>query len=572
MKFERLISRILCLLLIVALLMHVTACAKPPVDSSVLSSSSSQATLSSSSTPSSESTVPSSDPSEPSAPTEPKDPNALEYTLTQADIDEFYRLLDECERMAIAGEDLDAIDAISDQLDDQLEYLYAQNSIAMILYYYDMSITEMEEQHLNCVEICTDAGDAYNQSVRRIYLSDTPAKDMLFEGWTDEDIDMLLKYDERVAQLQQRNSEIEVEYRQASSDDVMIPLYIEFVQNNNEIAKIFGFKNYYEYAYEYVYERDYGSKQVKLMRSYAKELLTGPFETVSTGFNQTFGSLGTSAHNRVVKFLTYEYNYVYPRYVDNYLDVVPENLKLETKNMLKQDSLFSKNADALAGAFTTAIGDRSYCFFGPDYASSTTVIHEAGHYYASRYADLDSIPLDLAEVHSQGNEWLFMVYVGQQMKAAEYEAALNYMLMNSLATILLCLMVDEFEQKVYSSDISDYTAADFDALMDSIVVQYFDLSYVKANLTDVNSYWRAVVVEQPVYYISYAVSAIAAMDLYTVAKTDFDAAAEIYRKLCEEPLEDAGFQESISAVGLSGPFDKDFYSELADLVQQSSEK
>jgi hypothetical protein len=74
-------------------------------------------------------------------------------------------------------------------------------------------------------------------------------------------------------------------------------------------------------------------------------------------------------------------------------------------------------------------------------------------------------------------------------------------------------------------------------------------------------------VEQPIYYISYAVSVICAMDLYSIARNDYDAAAEIYRKLCEEPLEEGGFLANISAAGLASPFDKDFYLRIGDIIK-----
>jgi hypothetical protein len=83
----------------------------------------------------------------------PEDANQLVFTLTQEDVDEFYRLLDECEKLAIAGEDMEAIEASSDALDEMYEYLYAQNSIAMILYYYDMNAEGMKEQHLDNMDI-----------------------------------------------------------------------------------------------------------------------------------------------------------------------------------------------------------------------------------------------------------------------------------------------------------------------------------------------------------------------------------------------------------------------------------
>ena len=564
MKRQSFGGRLLCLLLTLALLLSIVGCVNPQQPTT-------QATVPTTQVPT---TAPVTVPTEPTVPptTVPVEPPAeakeLEYTLTQEDIVEFYRLLDETEKMAIAGEDLDAIDAISDQLDEQFELLDAQNSIAMILYYADMNNEELTQQHLDCVDIRTAAADAYTQAVRRIYLSETPARDMLFEDWTEKDIEMLLMYDERIAELQKRNAEIEVDYRAASKDDVKIALYIELVQNNNEMAKIYGYDNYYTYAYEVVYERDYGAEEVKELRELAKAYLPMTFNSANAKFSKAFGKLDAAGQNRIVAFLYNDYNRVNTDYVGEFMKVMPESQREKTEQMLTVDSLFASGAGAMKGAFTTMIGDRSYCYYGPDYANSSTIIHEGGHYYASCYTDLGSIPLDLAEVHSQANEWLFITYVANLMEADQYSALASYRIYNDLAMILICLMVDEFEQIVYSTDISKFKAADFDAIMNEVCSGYFDVDFFKSNVTDINSYWRAVVVEQPIYYISYAVSSIAALDLYGKAREDYDAAFEIYRQLCEEPLEDAGFLESIHAVGLYGPFDKEFYDMLSKLIRK----
>ena len=567
MKHESKTSRILSLLLIVALLLNLAGCVQEPVGTTTTPAT--QATTAT--------TVPTTVPSEPEAtepsvpeptqPAEPEvDPNELRYTLTQDDVDEFYRLLAECETLAIAGEDMEAIEAISDELDAKYEYIYSQNTIAMILYYERMGNKDRKQQHLDCVEIATAANDAYIQAVRRIYKSGTPARDMLFEGWTEQDLDMLMRYDERIAQLQQRNAEIEVEYGATTKDSVRIPLYIEFVQNNNEMAQIYGFDNYYTYAYQMVYERDYDASSVKTMRDLCKKYLPQIFEFASLKFNSSYGGLNSKDQSALVSFLYDDYNTLDKDYLTPYLEIMPGALKEHTEQMLNVDSMFTTSSGAMQGAFTTTIGERSYCFFGRGYKGVSTVVHEAGHYYASRYNDLGEIPLDLAELHSQGNEMLFLVNASGIMKDTVYAAASSYNIYNNIAMILICLMVDEFEQIVYTTDISGYTAEDFDKLMDSVVSQYFEPAYFKENLTDVNAYWREVVVDQPVYYISYAVSVISAIDLYTVALSDFEGAAEIYRKLCEEPAIDAGFLGNITAAGLSTPFDEAFYLKLRDLV------
>ena len=564
----------LCFGLILALLLSLAGCDLVPVTTAPTQSTSPSTTAPSAADPTEPSTapttVPATEPTEPTMPTQPTeppvDPNALVYELTQADIDEFYRLLDECERLALAGEDIAAIEEITALLDEQYEYLDAQCSIALIFYYSDMADETLTQQYLDCVAVYTQANDAYIQMVRRVYESDSPAKETLFEDWTEEDIAQLLAYEEEVALLQQRNAEIEVEYQTATSDDVRIPLYIEFVQNNNKIAQIFGYDNYYTYAYSLVYSRDYSTQELELMRQYAKTYLAGALDTTINNFYHSYGSLTTLKQGSVAEFLYNDYDTIAADYVDKYLSDMPESLRTHVEAMLTADSLFATSANAMPGAFTTMVGDRSYCFFGPGYATSCTVMHEAGHYYASRYADLNSIPLDLAETHSQGNEWLFMSNLKSRMPADQYEALMDYRLYNDLAIILICLMVDEFEQQVYSADLTGFTAQDFDAIMDSVCSQYFSVEYASQNLADLNAYWRLVVVDQPVYYISYAVSAVAAIDLYTMSLEDFDAAVAIYQSLCEDPQEDAGFLGSITAAGLSGPFQESFYQEYVEMI------
>ena len=512
-------------------------------------------------------TQPTTQPTEP-----PVDPNLPVYELTQEDVDEFYRLLEECEALSLLGEDMDAIDAATEALDAQYEYIGAQCSISLIRHYSDTSNETLEQQYLDCFETYSQANNDYIEMSRRVYQSDSPAKEELFAEWTEADIAQLLAYEEEVALLQQRNAEIEVEYMASTSDDVRIPLYIEFVQNNNKIAQTFGYENYYTYAYSLVYNRDYSSEELEKMRQFAGTYLIDVVDDAFNNFQTSFyNGLEAYKQNKVISFLYNDYTSIYPNYVDKYLSEMPKSMQTHMNNMLTADSYFATSPNAKPGAFTTMIGDRSYCFFGPGYANNCTVIHEAGHYYASRYADLNSIPLDLAETHSQGNEWLFICSLADKMPADQYKAMLDYRMYYDIAMILACLMVDEFEQQVYSVDVSNFTAADFDAIMENVCLQYCSLEYAADYLVDLGYYWRQVVVMQPVYYISYGVSSVAAIDLYTMALEDFDAALAVYQALCEQPHEDMGFLGNISAAGLSGPFQEEFYKEIVEIISSRAQ-
>lgn len=562
--------RILSFAMAMVLLLGLAACVQQP-ETTVGTTPSTQGTTTQPTTQLSTqpTTVPT--PTEPSVPptTEPDDPAKYElvYTLTQAEVDKFYNLLEECEELAVVGEDLDAIEGILEALDEAYLFLEEQNSIATIFHYSHMANEALEQQYLDSVDICTQANDAYLQMARRLYLSDTPAKDVLFEGWTEADIESLLAYDEEIAVLQQRNAEIGVEYRTTRDDTRKIELYIEFVQNNNRIARYYGYDSYYTYAYELVYGRDYGMEELEQMRRFAKTYLVNDHYTALNNFYASFGGLEYSAQMDVQSFLGNNYDDQKADYVGKYIDAAPESLQDALREMLAHDSLFTEAVDARQGAFTTMIGARSYCYFGPGYWNSTTVMHEGGHYYASRYTDLGSIPLDLAEVHSQANEWLFISYLNGSLSKPVYRAVVDYRLYENTATALVCLMVDEFEQQVYHTDLTGFTAEDFDAIMDRIAESYFPDGNVAELLADMNAYWRQVVVEQPVYYISYAVSGIAAVGVFTEAEKDYDHAMAIYQKLCEEPVLDEGFLANILAAGLPSPFDEDFYRQLHQMLE-----
>ena len=490
----------------------------------------------------------------------------LVYTLTQQDVDSFYAALEQCEALSLLGSDLDAIDGAVEELETYLDFFDAQNSIATILHYSHTKDTALEKQYLDCVEIYTKASDAYKQMIKRVYLSDSPAKDHLFEGWTEEDIARLLAYNELVAQLQQRNAQIGVEYRSSEDDEYKIQLYIEFVGNNNTIAQIYGYDNYYTYAYRDVYGRDYDAASVEQMRKYAQQYLMECNYMAMENLYVSMFQLTTVGQLAVENFLYQDYNTLSKNYVELYIDALPQDMADALRTMLSKDSLFTNASDAMEGAFTTTIADRSYCFFGPGYASSKTVLHEGGHYFASRYTDLYAVPLDLAEVQSQGNEWLFIRFVKDHMALNRYNAVVDYLLYEATATILISLMVDEFEQIVYSSDLTGFTAKDFDAIMDQVSLRYYPEGDVSYMLTDMQYYWRAVVVEQPVYYISYAVSATAAIGLYTVSIADFDGALQIYHKLCTTPNLELGFLGNLQQAGLGSPFEVGFYQDLVQLL------
>lgn len=494
----------------------------------------------------------------------------LNYTLDQQMVDTFYQLLEESETLAIAGEDEDRVDELTEQLDEAYMELIDQYQIAYVHYCLDQSDEEMKTRYLDCVDIVTEAEAAYNEMCKRVYLSETPLRDMLFEDWTEEDIAMLLAYNEEIAQLEKRNTEITVEFRDldmysSSWSADMIPLYNEMVKNNNRIAQIYGFRNYYEYAYQIIYQRDYEMSEIQKLREYTAKYLPTICLEATVSFTEVYENLEYEDSSSLQSFVYNDYSQLDRNYVKRYIADMPESSGEMMQDMFDRDrAIFTDYSQSYQGAYTTWIDGEPFCFFGQGYSTSETVIHEMGHYYGSMYVEPWSQPMDLSETQSQGNEWLFLDYLETNMTEDLYQALVEYKLSTDIGYIICFVMIDEFEEKVYSGEnAGNLTMEEYDAIMEEIAEAYGGLAFIEENILDIQSYWKQVVLESPVYYVSYAVSGIAAINLYTVAQEDDDVARECFRKLMEEPVEDEGFLVNIQNAGISGPFDEGVYLRLS---------
>lgn len=494
---------------------------------------------------------------------------ALKYTLNQEMVDEFYRLLEESEKLAISGEDESAVVERTEQLDEAYMELIDQYQIAYVHYCLDQSDKKMKTRYLDCVDIVSEADAAYNEMCKRVYLSETPLRDTLFEDWTEQDIQMLLAYNEEIAKLEKRNTELTVEYRDLDMYDDswaenMIPLYNEMVRNNNRIAQIYGFQNYYEYAYKVVYQRDYEMGEVDKLRQYTSQYLPTACYEATNAFQELYDNLSNRDSMSLSEYVYNDYADLDENYVAEYISGMPESSKAMMQDMFFRDrAVFTNYSKSYPGAFTTWIDGEPFCYFGKDYNNTETVIHELGHYYGSMFVEPWCQPMDLSETQSQGNEWMFIHSLKDSMPGELQRAVAEYKLSSDLGYIICFVMIDQFEETVYThGNAGSLTLAEYDAIMEGIAENYGGMDFIQENIMDIQSYWKQVVLESPVYYVSYAVSGIAAINLYTIAQEDGRTALEIYRKLMEEPVEDGGFLENILESGLTGPFEERVYQQL----------
>ena len=493
----------------------------------------------------------------------------LKYTLTQEELSKYYADLESCKTMALEGTDREGLEALSDSLDEQYDNIQKQQTIAFVNYSRDQTDEEATQLHLDATDKLTKAYDAMMLMLREVNASDSPIKDVLFADWTEEDLKMLSAYTSEIAQLEKENEELVVQYQALSEGELaegIIPLYQKLIANNNRIAQIYGYDNYYTYGYDVVYARDYTTDTVQQARDYAIKYLVPTVPAILHQFALGFQSLDQEGQQVVAAFMEGSYQDTDKDYVNLYIDSLPQDLQAVMNHLWQYDrAIFADSTGAKEGAFTVNIGDDAICFFGPGYDGTLTLVHEMGHYASTLNLDLDECPMDLAELHSQGNEWLFMNELQDALDPKVYAVIRDYKMYMDMCTILVSFMVDDFEERIYTTDVSGYTREDFDAVAEEVCQAYGGADFVNNYLTDFQSYWRLVVMESPVYYVSYAMSDVAALNLYTIASQDREKAYEIYGHLLKDVDLDLGFQENLKKVGLSGPFDSQVYEAIAKM-------
>ncbi len=499
-----------------------------------------------------------------------------EFTLSQNDEDLFLQSLQTCLDLIKNNAPEAEIDAAMDTMEALFYHIATQADLAYVLYCMNQNDAKATENYLYSSQLKSDVYYAYAQMCQEVDTSSYPYRDRFFSDWSENDSLQMRLYTEEVNAINKENDAILVEYRdldrlsESFADDVC-RLYLQMIENNDTLAKKFGFSDYASYAYEGVYERDYSRAELATLRSYVQTYLVPLSKQAYDAFFESYQNLSASEVYQVGMLLNYDYDADTSNLLASYFSSLTADMKAGMEQMLTAErSVFTDSVDAYAGAFTGYFYDENYpvCYFGPGYQTLFTIAHEAGHYYAALCEEGLDIDLDLAEVHSQGNEWLLLAYAKNSLSANAYTALKNYMIYQSLAEIVVCTLIDHFEEVIYTSvAMLDGSAAQMDAIMSDLCTYYGGEEFLDEYMVDISEYWKYVVIESPVYYISYAVSGIASMTLYGLAIENYETALQIYGMLIEDLADPEAFLGTLNYAGLATPFDQASYLLIAELLK-----
>lgn len=325
------------------------------------------------------------------------------------------------------------------------------------------------------------------------------------------------------------------------------PAISQYVAAANKLGRSYGFDDYLHYAYGSIYGRSYliddtdlltGDRMdsiVALYIDFANEIINFQEEAnTNVDYQKAIEeneSLNQDFFGTHIEFLNSYAKYIGDVYVDNY------------KNYFNEGSYYFSNVENenITGYVSHfPIENKPYMFLGRDYQGATTFIHEFGHYNAD-FTYPSIADYDLAETQSQGNEMLYYLYLSDHFYD---ELTARYCLLNQvykfLETIIDGYIINEVEKYIYCEN-PDFTKYELESKYIEVAAS-LGLDY-----SQFMNYLYQVLLNYQGYYISYALSAVAALEIFVSALLDRDSGREKYISIYTNSGVDTneGFDEAL---------------------------
>ncbi|MBQ6425246.1 MAG: M2 family metallopeptidase [Clostridia bacterium] len=340
-------------------------------------------------------------------------------------------------------------------------------------------------------------------------------------------------------------------------------IYLKLLKIRNTIAKKLHYDTFADYRYE-GYGRDYTREDIQELQKAVKEHLVPLYK--SAVIRQYLTSPDTEKGLDNIPLSTFMNRF--EGVLGDFSEKIQSSFRYMLRNGLITTDVSEKKMET---SFTTFLSDYHSPFIFTQYEgkirSAKTIIHESGHYanfyYMQNYGWNISDPLDIAEIDSQALELLMTHYYDRlfgNMAATER----TDQLIDGLYAILSGCMEDEFQQRVYENP---------DMTLEEMNRMYYELAdeYGFAELYGyTGTEWAAIPhsFQSPMYYISYAVSMIAAMEIWELSEKDFDAARDVYLTILCRPA-NSKFRTLTTENGLKDPVSPATVKSLAKSVSKA---
>ena len=416
-----------------------------------------------------------------------------------------------------------------------------------------------------------DAADLYYQTLHEV--SEGEHSKLLSREFATWQVEIFKSYDQEASQesldLGAQESELVRQYAVLSAQeeldyDAAADVYLELVKVRAQMAELAGASSYADYAYSAYYSRDYTPEDAQKIWQTAKEDFAPLLSKYSDSVSQALSDSGASGaggitENRVIDALLY-----------GTARMSPETR--EAAEYLTEHGLYdiSYSDRKLPTGYTSYLYsfDVPFIFNCPygTYADYTDMFHEFGHWLAAYYHGSDAlygvIDYDLSELQSQGMEVMFLQFYDELFEGSA-DPLRARTLLNLVYSVVTGAMYDEFQQKIY---------AEPDLTKDRLLGIFREV-YESYGFEPYDGYeyeWTQVIhnFQQPLYYISYAVSAIPALELYVRSIESANDAMDTYLRVVSMSDEDYFLTDALRETGLTNSMK----SPIGDVIARELEE
>lgn len=332
----------------------------------------------------------------------------------------------------------------------------------------------------------------------------------------------------------------------------------QYIKAANKEGKSNGYSNYIEYAYPRIYGREYSVSDTDNLYEYISDYIIPLYQNVES---KVLLWTIKSDYAAAVKYNTDFNNLFYGNYLSElteYADYLGGKYKTDYVNYFEKGYYYYSNIDNdNITAYVASQNDGTpYMYMSKNYQQVTTFIHEFGHYNAA-FEYTGSSSYDLAETQSQGNEMLFYSYIAQNKieddKTRKY--FLNAQIDGILGTVVVGVAINELERYAFTHE--DFTK-------DEIEAKWCEIADKFGIGGDLN-YMYDVLLNYHCYYISYAVSAVASLQIMATSLNDLDAAKSMYKSICKYDRYGPTFTTAIQRAGMYDVFSKEAYELIGSM-------
>lgn len=448
----------------------------------------------------------------------------------------------------------------------QYHDFYTNYALANIHYCKDLTDIYWEQEYNYCLEASAQI-DALLDGV--LYaLADCPLReeleneDYFGEGFFDDYLGESL-WDAEFTGLMEQEAQLQSEYYDLCAQAGDVPYYsdayfntygtqmaeilVKLVTLRREIARKAGYPDYLSFAYDFYYYRDYSPQQAQQLLQEIRTYLVPLYRKVAKSDVWESG-------NRVC---TEEKTFSYVKKAAQAMGGTVWEAFSQMEVLALYDISYGENKYGASFEIFLPSYSAPYVFVNPTGTTydKLTFAHEFGH-FCNDYASSGSVAgVDVAEVFSQGMEYLSLCYGENPTELEKLKLA------DGLSIYVEQAAYASFEQQLYAME--DITVEKIQALYDRVGREYgLDAwHWDSRGFVCITHFFTA-----PVYIISYVVSNDAALQMYQMEQeTKGQGFACLQENL---DTSETGLMAFLTSAGLESPFEKGRIENVARLFSE----